>query len=86
MRLSGSSERGCRRRGRRRARAVLAASPQDGEKSGVKTRFDCLAILLLHGPTLGSREARDQRERQRAAAQEQQRRGWEQQPSRVQEQ
>ena len=85
MRLSGSSERRCRSAGAGGGRAVLAAS-RHGGNSGLKFRFECCTILLLHGPTLGSREARDQRERQRAAAQEQQRRGWEQQPSRVQEQ
>ena len=81
MRLSRSSERGCRSAGAGGGRAVLAAS-----RKGENTGLNALAILLLHGPTLGSREARDQRERQRAAAQEQQRSGWEKQPRRVQEQ
>ena len=84
MRLSGLSERGLP------GGAGVAAPCWRREKGNALTSacacFHCFALLLLHGPTLGSREARDQRERQRAATQEQQRCDWEKQPRRVQEQ
>ena len=86
MRLSGLSERGLPG-GAGVARAVLAARRGKRRDLILLARcFHCFALLLLHGPTLGSREARDQRERQRAATQEQQRCDWEKQPRRVQEQ
>jgi len=85
MRLSGLSERGLPG-GAGVARAVLAARRGNAGLNLHARCFHCFALLLLHGPTLGSREARDQRERQRAATQEQQRCDWEKQPRRVQEQ